>query len=141
MPEQLLRSVRLLTTGVSERPVSEVSNPGKQLATLTLSDFAREGRVRGKLVVTTYHSSKGRQFDVVILPALQEGILPFRRRDRVSGIFSDPTEIGLADDRRLFYVGFTRARNFVFLLYSQAFHNDYGPSRFVNEIRQRLAEV
>jgi DNA helicase-2/ATP-dependent DNA helicase PcrA len=119
---------------------------GQRLSALTLGDFAEEGRVRGKVVVTTYHSSKGRQFDAIILPALQEGIMPARKIDRARGRADPPTAIGLAEDRRLFYVGFTRARNFVFLLYSSKCHNERGdllpsgPSRFITEINARIAE-
>ena len=51
---------------------------GKPLANHSLQDFARDGRVKGRTVLTTLHSSKGRQFDAVVLPGLVEGILPRR---------------------------------------------------------------
>jgi DNA helicase-2/ATP-dependent DNA helicase PcrA len=117
---------------------------GKSLATHSLQDFARDGRVKGRMVLTTLHSSKGRQFDAVILPGLVEGILPRRPWDRATRTNPDPPAPVLAEDRRLFYVGFTRARKLVFLIYGESFTNDYGypvtlgVSRFVKEIHKRL---
>lgn len=112
----------------------------------TVSSFSYDGRIRGKVVVTTMHSSKGRQFDAVIMPGLQETILPRRPWNRRFRRYDEPPAKPLADDRRLFYVGFTRAKKFVFLVFSRVFTNDYGysvdlgPSRFVKEIQGKLAE-
>jgi DNA helicase-2/ATP-dependent DNA helicase PcrA len=112
-----------------------------------LKHFSMEGRVQGKVTLTTLHSSKGRQFDAVIMPGLQETILPGRRWSRGLGDYEEPTPKALVDDRRLFYVGFTRARKYVFLVYSDTFENkwgytvDLGPSRFVLEVKRRLEEV
>ena len=117
---------------------------GKPLAGRTLQDFARDGRVKGRIVLTTLHSSKGRQFDAVILPGLVEGILPRRPWNRKTRTNDEPAGPVLAEDRRLFYVGFTRARKLVFLAYGKSYLNDYGypvalgVSRFVKEIHNRL---
>lgn len=51
----------------------EVAGP---LCLTTITDFATNGRIEGKAVLTTFHSSKGRQFGVVIIPGLVEGIMP-----------------------------------------------------------------
>lgn len=118
--------------------------PGGCLASETVSSFSYDGRIRGKVVVTTMHSSKGRQFDAVIMPGLQETILPRRPWNRRFRRYDEPSAKPLADDRRLFYVGFTRARKFVFLVFSHSFINDFGytidlgPSRFVKEIQDKL---
>ena len=54
----------------------------------------------------TYHRAKGLEFDAVFLPRLLDGELPFR-----SGrAKADPQE-----ERRLLYVGITRARRYLFL--------------------------
>lgn len=115
----------------------------------TLSDhtvgvFADGGRAQGKVVVTTLHSSKGRQFDAVILPGLVEGVLPPRTWNRARRVMEEPSPAFLSEIRRLFYVGFTRARHVVYLIYSEGYTNAkgystrYGRSRFVKEIEERL---
>jgi len=120
--------------------------PGGCLVNETVSSFSYDGRIRGKIIVTTMHSSKGRQFDAVIMPGLQETILPRRPWHRRFRRYDEPFAKPLADDRRLFYVGFTRAKKFVFLVFSRVFTNDFGysvdlgPSRFVKEIHGKLTE-
>ncbi len=120
---------------------------GGSLEGYRLMDFSNEGKIQGKVVLTTLHSSKGRQFDAVIMPGLQETILPSRRWSRQLQEYEKPTPKALVDDRRLFYVGFTRARKYVFLVYSDTFENKWGytvalgPSRFVLEVKQRVEEV
>ena len=54
----------------------------------------------------TYHRAKGLEWDAVFLPALEEGTLPIRQA-------TEPTE--LAEERRLLYVGITRARRHLWL--------------------------
>lgn len=110
-----------------------------------VQDFAEDGRVKGKIVVTTLHGSKGRQFDVVVLPGLVEGIMPRYTWNRRRRAWEEPSERVLRETRRLFYVGFTRARHVVYLVYSKAYvhkgHvNAFGPSRFAREILDRLKE-
>jgi DNA helicase-2/ATP-dependent DNA helicase PcrA len=61
----------------------------------------------------TYHRSKGLEWDAVFLPALEEGLLPIRQA-------SEPAEID--EERRLLYVGITRARRHLWL--SSARHRD-----------------
>jgi DNA helicase-2/ATP-dependent DNA helicase PcrA len=109
----------------------------------TVRDFADDGRLRGKIVLTTLHGSKGRQFDVVVLPGLVEGVMPKRRWNRRA--WEELSEAELRETRRLFYVGFTRSRNVVYLAYGNAFThkgyvNNWGPSRFAKEIHRRLKE-
>jgi DNA helicase-2/ATP-dependent DNA helicase PcrA len=112
------------------------------IASTRVVDYAEGARVAGKVVLTTYHSSKGRQFDVVILPGLQDQLMPRMRWDpsaRQMRISSRE----LQEQRRLFYVGFTRARHQVILVSSASAANDRGyympRSRFVDEIGGRLA--
>jgi len=65
----------------------------------------------------TYHRAKGLEWDAVYLPALDEGVLPIRQA-------KDADEI--AEERRLLYVGITRARRFLALSSSSR-----RPSRFL----------
>jgi len=83
----------------------------------------------------TLHAAKGLEFPVVFIVGLEEGMLPHSRS------LDDGEE--LAEERRLFYVGLTRARDRVILSY--AFRRTiYGgtevtvPSRFLNEIPEEL---
>src|SRR3546814_2896150 len=85
---------------------------------MTIGEFAGLGRGRDSLNLSTLHSAKGREFDVVILFAMNEGVVPR----------SNATDRDIVVSRRLFYVGFTRARHEVHLMYSQAV-----PSRFRSE--------
>jgi DNA helicase II / ATP-dependent DNA helicase PcrA len=102
------------------------------LQSLAVQDLGRFARPAGRVAVTTMSSSKGLEFDTVILLKLEEGIIPFFNS------LDKPNE--LAEERRKFYVSITRARRSVFLLYSGWYRNQYGrtwrngPSRFLREI-------
>jgi DNA helicase-2/ATP-dependent DNA helicase PcrA len=69
--------------------------------------FGSEGGAGVNLL--TYHRAKGLEFEAVFLPRLQEGELPFRRAAGAEE---------LAEERRLFYVGVTRAKRYLFLTWS-----------------------
>jgi DNA helicase II / ATP-dependent DNA helicase PcrA len=104
------------------------------LAAYNLTDLAGCGANADRICLTTLHSSKGRQFDVVIMPGLEEGRLPS---------YSATSVEALREARRTFYVGFTRARELVYLLYSgwyQFRQHTFrkGPSRFVLELQEAL---
>ena len=59
----------------------------------------------------TYHRAKGLEWDAVFLPALEEGTLPIRQA-------TEPDQ--LAEERRLLYVGITRARRHLWLSWATA---------------------
>jgi DNA helicase II / ATP-dependent DNA helicase PcrA len=97
---------------------------GSQWSVTTVAEFAGDAEAAGKVVVTTYHSSKGREWPYVILPGLQEGVVPGWPLD-----FGRPYPPGLAylaEERRLFYVALTRAKRAVVLIYTP------GPVRIIN---------
>ncbi len=74
----------------------------------------------------TMHGAKGLEFDVVFIPDLNEGIVPYQRA--VDGG-------GIEEERRLLYVAMTRARNQLHLSWiKERFHKPAEPSRFLNEI-------
>ena len=83
----------------------------------------------------TLHAAKGLEFDQVFITGLDEGLLPHSRSK------DDPEE--MAEERRLFYVGITRARNRLFLARAEqrSGYNtaDYStPSRFLDDIPEDL---
>jgi DNA helicase-2/ATP-dependent DNA helicase PcrA len=71
----------------------------------------------------TYHRAKGLEFEAVFLPRLLDGELPFR-----SGRNRAPEE----EERRLLYVGITRAKRFLFLTWPTDGRS--GRSRFLEEL-------
>ena len=100
-----------------------------------LTDLDREADEGGYITMMTLHSAKGLEFDNVFIPGMEENIFPSFR--------SVAEENRLEEERRLMYVGITRARRRLFLtyaehrmLYNQFSHN--APSRFLDEIPERL---
>ncbi len=88
----------------------------------------------------TLHSAKGLEFDAVFLAGLEEGVLPHGRS------LDTPGEV--EEERRLFYVGMTRAKRSL-VLSRAIYRRTYGeerlraslPSRFLSEIPRDLIEV
>ncbi len=85
----------------------------------------------GSVSLMTLHTAKGLEYDAVFLAGIEEGLLPHRMSFLTPG--------GLAEERRLFYVGITRARKHLHLSLAMS-RTTFGetdaatPSRFLNEI-------
>jgi ATP-dependent DNA helicase UvrD/PcrA len=82
--------------------------------------FSGEGEGRG-VNLLTLHRAKGLEFEAVFLPRLNEGELPFRRARSPAAV---------AEERRLMYVGITRARTHLRLTWLAGAR----PSRFLEEL-------
>ncbi|MEK7649590.1 MAG: UvrD-helicase domain-containing protein [Patescibacteria group bacterium] len=87
-----------------------------------------------QVILLTAHAAKGLEFDVVIIAGLEEGLFPH-------SLSQTPSEI--EEERRLFYVAVTRAREKVMItltrrrmLWGETSFND--PSRFLSEIPEHL---
>ena len=126
--------------------LKEILDTGGNQSEARLIEFAATGKVRGKVILTTLHGSKGRQFDVVILPGCAEGILPPWTWNAKSRRWEPPADRPLQQYRRLFYVGLSRARHVIHLIHADRWEDKRGNlmsggcSRFVNEIRDKLSE-
>lgn len=84
----------------------------------------------------TLHRAKGLEFDTVVLCGVEEGLLPHQRA-------MDEGESGIAEERRLLYVGITRARNALFLTTARqrTIFGEYAfpkPSRFIANLPESL---
>ncbi|MDX1995873.1 MAG: 3'-5' exonuclease [bacterium] len=89
------------------------------------------------VTLLTLHAAKGLEFPVVFLAGLEEGLLPHSRS------FDDPE--GMAEERRLMYVGVTRAKDRLFLTYAFkrtlfGSQNANVPSRFLADIPKEITE-
>ncbi|MCF7809478.1 UvrD-helicase domain-containing protein [bacterium] len=87
----------------------------------------------GGVNLLTLHSAKGLEFEVVCIVGLEEGLLPLEPRDR------DRYESEIEEERRLFYVGATRAMERLILTYAVnrfrwGNYTGGSPSRFLSEI-------
>ena len=86
-----------------------------------------------KINLMTMHAAKGLEFDVVFLPGWEEGLFPHQKSLQEKGDFA------LEEERRLAYVGITRAKKEAYLSFAmrRAYQGDYTdtlPSRFINEL-------
>jgi hypothetical protein len=79
-----------------------------------------------RVTLTTIHSSKGLEWDIVFFMNLHDDIFPSRKN-----------AADIVCERRLFYVGITRAKKGLFMSYSR---NERSLSRFVREIPRRLLQ-
>jgi len=100
-----------------------------------------ENRSGGEMVsVMTLHAAKGLEFEVVFLPGWEEGLFPHQRAMDESGA------AGLEEERRLAYVGLTRAkkRAYVSFAANRRIYNQWMsaiPSRFIDELPPGEVEV
>lgn len=93
-----------------------------------------------RVSIMTLHAAKGLEFQTVFLPGWEEGLFPHQRSLDESG------EKGLEEERRLAYVGITRARDRCRVSFAQnrrmrGLYQSAVPSRFVDDLPEEHVEV
>ena len=137
--ESRIENIKELQGAVSEyerlNPEATLSDFLENVA--LISDLDAMNETGGAITLMTLHSAKGLEFNNVFLVGMEEGIFPLTK-----ALFDDDL---LEEERRLAYVGITRARRRLFLshartrmLYNARNANEI--SRFVSEIPQRLIQ-
>ena len=82
-------------------------------------------KTRNNLILSSIHQAKGLEFEIVFFVYLDEGTLPYKENK------------DLAEEKRLFYVGITRAKRLLFLISSKP----GGYSSFLEEIDREFIQV
>jgi DNA helicase-2/ATP-dependent DNA helicase PcrA len=113
----------------------------QEIALVSDTDNLEDGR--DKVTLMTLHSAKGLEYDVVFIAGVEEELLPHARA--VSESVGADGEAGVEEERRLFYVGITRARERLIFTYAHerlhfGQHSFRQPSRFLEEVPPELIE-
>ena len=82
-------------------------------------------KTRNNLILSSIHQAKGLEFEVVFFVYLDEGTLPYKENK------------DLVEEKRLFYVGITRAKRLLFLISSKP----DGCSSFLEEIDKEFIQM
>jgi len=101
---------------------------------------ADQGSDGDRVSLMTLHAAKGLEFGIVFLPGWEEGLFPHQRSLDESG------KAGLEEERRLAYVGLTRAKRFAKISFAQnrrthGLYQSALPSRFVDELPETTVDV
>ncbi|MCD6029716.1 MAG: UvrD/REP helicase [Thermomicrobiales bacterium] len=124
---------------VGDAPAKDTIAPYLERVALVADVDSLEADERGRVTLITLHSAKGLEFPVVFVAGVEEGLLPISRA--VESEHLNPEE--MEEERRLFYVGMTRAERLLYLTYasSRATYGRFGysvPSRFLQSIPDHL---
>lgn len=137
----------------SEKSLDRIENIGSLISEAqnyaTISDYLEEVSLMSstdaesendKVTLMTLHSAKGLEFPVVFIAGLEEGILPHAR------VYDSGKKNDLEEERRLMYVGMTRARQELHLCYALSrsvfgSRNYNQMSRFISEMDESYVET
>jgi DNA helicase-2/ATP-dependent DNA helicase PcrA len=106
-----------------------------------VSDHDASDDTKGSISLMTLHAAKGLEFEAVFLPGWEEGIFPHQKAISDSG---GPN--GLEEERRIAYVGITRAKKYLCISHAESrriFHEfvTSKPSRFIAEIPTQVSVI
>jgi len=132
--ENRLENIKELLSAMKE--FDNLENFLEHVALATSIDQDWDGE---KVNMMTMHGSKGLEFDVVFLPGWEEGLFPHQKSIEEKG------QNGLEEERRLAYVGITRAKNkalisFAMNRFYQGNWIDSMASRFTEELPEQFLE-
>ena len=130
--EERIANARELVNAAAEYNQSEPEGDllGFLEQTALISDVDTWDEEKGAVTLMTLHAAKGLEFPIVFIVGLEEGLLPFLRDEAVHDV---------EEERRLLFVGITRAKRRAFLSMAEA-RTRYGkagftqPSRFFDEL-------
>ncbi len=132
--ESRLENIKELLTAMKEFDNLETFLEHVSLATSVDQEWDGE-----KINMMTMHAAKGLEFDVVFLPGWEEGLFPHQKSIEEKG------QNGLEEERRLAYVGITRAKKRAIISFSmnrfyQGDWIDSMASRFIDELPEKYLE-
>lgn len=123
---------------------STLSEARQALARLSLRFSDEEDGPEDRVTLSTLHGAKGLEFSIVFFVGCEEGIIPHARTDAPKATDIAAT-IDAGEERRLFYVGVTRAKDKLYLLRAKSRSirgaaRATAPSRFLLDIPPHLIE-
>ncbi len=118
-----------------EKGINTIAQLLDEIALMQEHYKSNETQQTNPVLLMTLHAAKGLEFDLVVIAGFEEGLLPSNR--------SLADEDAIEEERRLLYVGITRAREYLLLTHSRYRYSfgsmsDQRPSRFLREIPPHL---
>ena len=125
-PEDLLEVLDRIQDSAKEKKSLEEWEDYIRDYTESLKEQAKKQEVKREgVVISTLHAVKGLQYDNVFILNVNEGSIPYKK-----AVLKEALE----EERRLFYVGMTRAKKELTLCYAERqFEKEWEPSRFLEE--------